>query len=251
MDRRITRLIAPALATLVGFAILVGLGCWQIERMGAKHRLIARVEARMKAEPGPLPPESRWPTLNAKTADYERVRVTGRYLHDKEAYLNGFVVAPSNGPAPPPTLMGFFILTPLQLADGSVVIVNRGIVPTELRDPAKREQGQSPGEVTVTGVLRVPEKPGYFVPANDPVRNNWFSRDPAAIARAKGLERVAPFIIDADATPVPGGWPKGGNTVVSFPDNHLQYAITWFALALALLGVFGFWARQQWRAKPA
>ncbi|GGH12031.1 SURF1-like protein [Alsobacter metallidurans] len=245
MNPRLTRLIAPAIATLVGFAILVGLGFWQIERLGAKQRLLARVEARMHAEPGALPPEADWGGLNAKNVDYQRVRVTGRFLHDKEAHLNGFIALPTTGPAPANTLMGFFILTPLRLADGSVVIVNRGIVPTELRDPAKRAEGQPSGDVTVTGLLRMPEHPGVFVPSNDPVKNNWFSRDPVAIGQAKGLTRVAPFVVDADATPVPGGWPRGGNTVVSFPNNHLQYAFTWFALALCLLGVFGFWARQQ------
>jgi surfeit locus 1 family protein len=247
VDRRITRLIAPALATLVAFALLVGLGAWQIERMGAKHRLIARVEARMAAPPGPVPPEATWPSLSPKTADYERVRVTGRFLHDKEAHLNGFI----SGRGPGATLMGFFVLTPLQLADGSIVVVNRGFVPTELGDPARRSQSQLPGEVTVTGVLRMAEKPGFFVPANDPAKNSWFSRDPVAIGKAYGLQRVAPFVIDADDAPMPDGWPKGGNTIVSFPDNHLQYAITWFALALALLGVFGFWARQQWKGRPA
>jgi surfeit locus 1 family protein len=233
----------PGLATLVGVAILLGLGFWQIERLGAKQRLMARVEARLNAAPVPLPPERDWAGLNPKTSEYMKVRVTGRFLHDKEALVNTFV----SGPTPGSTVVGFLVLTPLQLADGSIVIVNRGFVPTELRDPKTRAQGEVQGEVGVTGLLRAAEKPGYFVPANDPARNTWFSRQPAEIARAYGLQRVAPFLIDADATPVPGGWPKGGNTIVAFRNDHLQYALTWFSLAVALIAVFVVFARGRLR----
>jgi surfeit locus 1 family protein len=95
--------------------------------------------------------------------------------------------------------------------------------------------------------MRAPQTRGWFVPNDDPARNTWFTRDPGAMSASAGLTRTAPFLVDADATPVPGGWPRGGTTVVSFPDNHLQYAITWFAIALGLLGVFFTWARQQLR----
>jgi surfeit locus 1 family protein len=132
-------------------------------------------------------------------------------------------------------VQGVYLLTPLRLADGSLIIVNRGFVPTELRDPSARPQSQPAGEVTVTGLVRAPEVRAPFVPENDPAKNAWFVRDPAAIAQAKGLTRVAPFLIDADATPNPGGWPKGGQTRLSFSNTHLQYALTWFGLALALL----------------
>jgi surfeit locus 1 family protein len=242
-----TFLIVPALFTLVGVGFLVGLGAWQIERGGAKKRLIARVEARVNEAPRPLPPESEWAALSPKTYEYQRVTARGRFRHDLEARLHGLRQGDRPGQ---PTLQGVYIMTPLVLADGSAVIVNRGFVPTERADPATRREGQVEGEQSVTGLMRSPEVRGWFVPENDPARNAWFTRDPASIAAARGLARAAPFVIEADRTPVPGGLPVGGNTRISFPDNHLQYAITWFTLALGLIGVFGVWVRQHLRKPP-
>jgi surfeit locus 1 family protein len=238
---RYAPLVLPGLFTLLGFAILVGLGAWQIERGGAKQRLIARVEQRLSDAPQAVPQESAWPALSPKEFEYLRVRLEGEFQHDREFHLHGLL----SGRSPTePTLQGFYILTPLRLADGTTVIVNRGFVPTELVDPARRAAGQVGGRQMVVGLMRSPETRGWFVPEDDPARNSWFTRAPAAMAAAGGLSRVAPFVVEADATPVPGGWPRGGNTRVSFPDNHLQYAITWFALALAILVVFGVFARQ-------
>lgn len=239
-----TYFTVPALFTLVGVGFLVGLGAWQIERGGAKQRLIARVEARVNEAPRPLPPESEWAAMSPKDYEYQRVTTRGRFRHDLEARLHG--LRPGDRPGQP-TLQGVYILTPLALADGSTVIVNRGFVPTERADPATRQMGQVEGEQSVTGLLRSPEARGWFVPENDVARNAWFTRDPASIAVARGLARTAPFVLEADRTPVPGGLPVGGNTRISFPDNHLQYAITWFTLAIGLIGVFGVWVRQQLR----
>ena len=127
--------------------------------------------------------------------------------------------------------------TPLRLADGGIVIVNRGFVPAELKEPAKRAAGQIAGEVTLSGLMRRPETRNSFTPADEPDKNLWFTRDPAALAAHWGLRDVAPFSIDADATPNPGGWPKGGATVMKIPNNHLSYALTWFALAATLAAV--------------
>jgi surfeit locus 1 family protein len=139
------------------------------------------------------------------------------------------------------------LLTPLELASGASVIVNRGFVPLDRKDAATRREGQVAGPVSVTGLLRMPEDTSYFTPANDPTRDAWYRRDPEEIARARGLARAAPFMIDADAAPNPGGLPQGGATRVQFTNNHLQYAITWFGLALALAGVFAAFAWQQLR----
>ena len=125
-----------------------------------------------------------------------------------------------------------------------IVFVNRGFITNDKRDPKTRPEGQIVGAVTINGVLRVPQARGMFTPADDVKNGLWFTRDPAGFASAAGLSRGAPFTVDADATAVPGGWPKGGNTVVSFPNNHLQYAITWFLLALSVAGFFLFWARR-------
>lgn len=130
---------------------------------------------------------------------------------------------------------GFWVLTPLHTGQG-IVLVNRGFVPGDRRDPATRTAGQAVGMVTVTGLIRASEPGGGFLRANDPAADRWYSREVAAIARARGLGTVAPFFVDADATPNPGGYPLGGLTVVSFRNNHLVYAITWFALALLSAG---------------
>ena len=243
-SRRWTTFLVPGLFTLVGVAALIALGAWQVERGGAKKRLIARVEARVNEAPQPLPTEAAWAAMSPKTYEYQKVTARGRFRHDLEGRLHGLRQGDRPGQ---PTLQGFYILTPLVLADGSMVIVNRGFVPTERADPATRAQGQVEGEQTVTGLLRSTEARGWFIPPDEPARNAWFTRDPASIAAAKGLSRVAPFVLEADRTPVPGGLPVGGNTRISFPDNHLQYAVTWFSLALGLIAVFAVWVRQQRR----
>jgi len=133
---------------------------------------------------------------------------------------------------------GFWVMTPLRTAQG-VVLINRGFVPSDRRSPASRAPGQIAGPVTVTGLLRTAEPGGAFLRSNDPNADRWYSRDVAAIARARRLGPVAPFFVDADATPNPGGYPVGGLTVVHFPNNHLIYALTWFGLAL--LSAFAAW----------
>src|SRR5690606_11685812 len=138
----------------------------------------------------------------------------------------------------------FWVMTPLELTNDTFVIVNRGFMPLDRKDAATRKEGQVAGTVSVTGLLRMPEDAGYFAPANDPAKDAWYRRDAGEIARARGLARAAPFTIDADATPNPGGLPQGGDTRVVFTNNHLQYAVTWFGIALALVGVFGVFAWQ-------
>lgn len=228
----------PGLFTLAALAILIGLGFWQLERLGAKERFAARIAASLAGAPQPLAPEKEWPTLKPKVTDYTKVTLTGEFLHDKEVYL--YAVIPQGRD----TLPGLFVFTPLRLADGSIVFVNRGFVTTDRKNPATRAEGQIKGPVTINGVLRIVQPRGMFTPADDVKGNLYFTRDAGVFASATALQRVAPFTVDADATPVPGGWPKGGHTVVSFPNNHLQYALTWFLLALCVAGVFAFWARK-------
>ncbi|MBN8911872.1 MAG: SURF1 family protein, partial [Rhizobiales bacterium] len=139
----------------------------------------------------------------------------------------------------------YWVLTPLVQADGSTVVVNRGFVTGERRHPAARAVGQIEGEATVTGLLRLSEAESWILRANDPAAGRWYRRDPAGLAEARGLDRVAPFFVDADATPNAGGWPVGGLTRVRFNNHHLVYALTWYALALlAALGL-GFVLRTE------
>lgn len=231
-------LLAPGLVSLVCLAILLGLGIWQLQRKGEKEALIARIVARSHAEPpAPLPSAGSW---DPARDEFDRVRVTGTFLHDKETLVHGLAA----GEVPGRALQGYYVLTPLRRGDGGTVLVNRGFVPTELKDPATRRAAQVEGPTTVTGMLRAPEVRTMFVPAPDPAKGEWFNRDIAGISAAKGLADAAPYLVEADATPNPGGWPKGGQLRVDLPNNHLQYAFTWFGIAACLLGVFGVFA---WR----
>ncbi|GJE15554.1 hypothetical protein AIGOOFII_0250 [Methylobacterium marchantiae] len=124
-------------------------------------------------------------------------------------------------------------MTPLVSADGTAVLVNRGFVPADRRDPETRHSSaRIAGETRVVGLLRLSEPGGGFLRSNDPTAGRWYSRDVAAIAAVRGLGPTAPYFIDADATPNPGGYPVGGLTVIAFSDNHLVYALTWYALAI-------------------
>ncbi len=174
--------------------------------------------------PQSIPAPASWPEVNAAADEYRHVTVTGRFLHDRETLVQAVT---DDG-------RGFWVLTPLRTTDGNIVLVNRGFVPPERREPATRREADTTGAVTITGLLRTTEPKGAFLRTNDPSANRWYSRDVAAIADARGLAPVAPFFIDADATLNPGGYPIGGLTVITFANNHLIYALTWFALAFML-----------------
>lgn len=221
------------LAAGCAFLILIGLGTWQLERRVWKLNLIRQVDSRVEAPPHALPPPSDWAGLTRARDEYDHVTATGTFDHGKETLIYT-VLSDAAGPQKGP---GFLVVTPLHLAGGGTVLVNRGFVPEAARAPAQRAAGQVEGQVTVTGLLRFPEEASYFVPANDPARNAWYRRDPVEIAAARGLADAAPFLIDADGTPNPGGLPQGGETRLAFSNRHLEYALTWYGLAAALVGV--------------
>lgn len=222
--RRPRNLVVFVLLTLLGVAIFTALGIWQVQRRSWKLDLIDRVEHRVHAPPVAAPGPAEWPSINAANDEYKSVRVSGRFENDRET----LVAATTEHGA------GYWVLTPLETHDGFIVLINRGFVPPERRDPATRSAGQIQGEATVTGLLRMTEPKGGFLRSNVPSSDRWYSRDIAAIAQARGLTSVAPYFVDADSTPNPGGLPTGGLTVISFYNNHLIYALTWFALALML-----------------
>lgn len=227
-----TRRAACAAAALVAAALLAALGAWQIERRAWKHDLVAAVDARIHAPPVMAPGPEHWGRINAKDDAYRRVIATGRFDHARETLVQAVT---ERGP-------GYWVLTPLETS-GFTLLVNRGFVPKDRREPTARAAGYVGGPVTITGLLRVTEPAGAFLRSNDPAANRWYSRDVAAIARARSLGRIAPYFVDADATPNAGGYPVGGLTVVRFPDNHLVYALTWFALCALCL----FFAWRLWR----
>jgi surfeit locus 1 family protein len=226
-------LLWPALFTFVAFVILVALGLWQLQRLGWKEAIIARIEARAKAPPAPLPAVSDWAQLSPDDYDYRHVDLVGTFEHDKEVLVFRGAATGAHVLGP-----GYHVLTPLKLASGAFVIVNRGFVPLERKDPSQRAAGNIEGEVHVTGLMRSPEPRNMFTPADDPANGLYFTRDPALIAVHFGLTEAAPFSVDADDSQVPGGWPNGGTTELVIPNNHLSYALTWFGLAAGLVGVF-------------
>lgn len=243
------REIIPAIfATIVGLTILVSLGVWQLERKAWKEGLIAQIDARAYGPPGQIVPPDQWPQWQAADDEFRRVRLTGKLLNDEEVPVHGLAEGRPGQP-----LQGFYVFTPLRRDDGTTVMINRGFVPTEFKTQATRPKGLPGGEATVTGLVRAPETRHMFVPANDMARNDWFVRDLGDMAKSRNLERVAPFYIDADATPNPGEWPRGGQTRLTLPNDHLQYAFTWLGLALTLLAVFAIsvWRRVHPGPRPA
>lgn len=227
---------APKRLLLLGLCaffllLFTALGVWQLDRRQWKLELIERVEARIAAPPSPAPPRTSWATLDPAEFEYRRVRVTGRFDHDRETLVDALTERGA----------GDWLLTPLVTPSGTI-LVNRGFLPPERSAAASRAAAQLPGTVTITGLMRASEPEGRFLRANQPAADRWFSRDVAAIAARRGLADVAPFFIDADATPTPGGYPVGGLTVVRFRNTHLIYALTWFALAgLSLFGLVLTW----------
>ena len=202
----------------------IALGVWQLERLQWKLALIAQVNRNLSAPPIPV---ERALGMGAHAALYRRVKLSGRFDNGKEAYVFG--TDASGAPA-------YHVITPFALDDGRTLLADRGIVPEHLRDPRTREAGELKGEQHITGIWRIPDPPGLFTPAPNLAKRVWYARDVKGIARDDGLKVAAPVIVEADATPNPGGWPKGGQTVVHFRNAHLQYAITWFALAAVVLG---------------
>jgi surfeit locus 1 family protein len=241
---------------LTGIALLLlllfaGLGTWQVVRLQWKLALIERVDARVHATPSAIPHSRNWPAISAPSDEYRHVRLRGQFLFDLTTPVQAVTVHGS----------GFWLMTPLCQPDGTIVLVNRGFIPGALggasgydvtRAGADACAGGTP--VEITGLLRVTEPKGAFLRVNDPVTGRWYSRDVAAIAAARNLQRVAPFFVDADARmagtagPRDAAPPIGGLTVISFPNNHVVYALTWFALA-AMVGAAWWWVATRWVAR--
>jgi surfeit locus 1 family protein len=228
-------LLAPA---LLAFAVLIGLGVWQIQRKAWKEGLIATLTARVAQPPQALPAANTWQRLDPARDEYRRVKFNAELDNDKEA----LIFAAATGFRPDVSGVGYWVFTPARLADGGTLMINRGFVPDGRRDPKSRPDGEVTGQVEITGALRWPDERHWFTPNDDPAHNLWFTRDPAAIAAAKGVGQVPAFYVEQETPVPPGGLPQPGKLVVTLPDNHLQYAVTWFGLAAVLAGVFVTWA---------
>jgi surfeit locus 1 family protein len=226
--------LGPTLFTVPAVLVLIGLGIWQVERLHWKLGLIAQRDAAVAAAPI-APPQS---LAEARADEFRHVAADGTFLNDSEIFL----AASSDGGD-----SGYQVLTPLKMADGRTIFVNRGFIPLALKDRARREAGEPSDTVHVAGLLRVPpaSKPSFFLPDNRPDLNLWFWVDLPAMAKAAAVSDVLPFYIDADKTPNPGGWPQGGITRLDLPNDHLQYAITWFALSIALVVIYVLYHRRR------
>ncbi|WP_323141803.1 SURF1 family protein [Massilia phyllosphaerae] len=233
-----------AVLALLLIVIFAGLGTWQVYRLQWKLDLIARVEARVHAAPAAPPPPARWAGITAASDEYRRTVLRGTYLYDLTTPVQALTEQGS----------GYWLLTPMCTSDGQIIIVNRGFIPSDLGAPtryAPHEAGPAPcaattaiAATTITGLLRIGEQGGAFTRNNDPTANRWFVRDIRAIAAARGVPQAAPFFVDAGANQNPPDSPDrpvGGLTVVNFPNSHLVYAITWYALALMVGGAW-WWA---------
>ena len=216
-------LIAIAAFATVGFSAL---GIWQVERRAWKLALIERVEQRVHAAPVSAPGPAEWAGLSRENAEYRRVTATGRFASEQQTLVRAVTELGE----------GFWLMAPLRTSGGFTVLVNRGFVPQ-----GWRERDPSNAAVTVTGLLRLSEPRGAFLRSNAPAENRWYSRDVEAISHAQHLSGTAPYFIDAEADnvagPSSGQPPVAGLTVVHLRNSHLQYAITWFTLALMALGL--------------
>lgn len=222
------RLLVLAVIAAVLFTGFCALGTWQVHRLAWKEALIARVDARVHAPPQAAPGPGQWAGLNEANAEYRRVSASGTFLYDRQTLVQAATELGS----------GYWVMTPLELDGGGIVMVNRGFVlPAWRKTPAARGEPPAPG--SVTGLLRMGEAGGAFLRHNDPAAGLWYTRDLPAIAAARGLADVAPYFIDAEAVPGaprdPASAPVAGLTVLAFPNSHLSYAITWYALALMVI----------------
>lgn len=233
-------LVLWALLALVLFSAFVALGTWQVHRLAWKRALIAHTNERVHAPPVPAPGPAAWAGLTAANAAYRHVRLSGSWIHDRQIRVWTATIDGS----------GYWILTPLHRDDGSIVLVNRGFAPAGWCTYQGRCPAAPAGKVTVTGLLRMSVPPDLFR-HNDPATDTWFTRDVPAIAKARGLTDVAPYFVDADAAAGPDApkWPRGGMTVIHFPNHHLQYLITWYLLALLVLGATGYVVRDEYRLR--
>lgn len=232
-----------AIFTLAMIAVFVGLGLWQLQRRAEKHALIAALNERLAATPEPLPLASEWSVLTPAHDEFRRVRFTATYQPGPDAmvYSSGSALREDiSGP-------GTWAFLPARLPTGQTVVINAGFVQNTMQDRAEEDRVVarliSPEPVALTGYIRFPETAGMLTPAPSAAKRLWFARDHLAMARVLGWGSVAPFYIDLEA-PVPAnGIPKPGPLDVHLKDDHLQYAITWFALAGAVAIAFGLWLR--------
>jgi cytochrome oxidase assembly protein ShyY1 len=238
--------------TLILVVVFAGLGTWQLQRRVEKHALIAALSERLAAAPEALPQPSQWAALRPASDEFRRVAFTATYakLPDAMVFSSGSAIRDDvSGP-------GTWAFVPARLPDGEIVVVNAGFVQNTMQDRAQEDRAVAPlttGEpVRLSGYLRFAESAGSLTPKENPAKRLWFVRNHLAMASAlgwgEGGKPVAPFYIDLESPLPASGVPKPGPLKVNLKDDHMQYAITWFTLAVAVLIAFALWMRGQRRA---
>lgn len=213
-------------ATLIALSILIGLGTWQLQRRAEKHALLDQIASRQNAPPAPV-------EILLATGDYAAHRAAtarGTFDHAAESYV--YAPRPNEGAARP----GFKVITPLRLSSGGLILVDRGWIDERHKLAASRKSGQTEGETEIEGRLRPSSRPSTFTPPPDAASSTFYQRDSQDIAKAQGLALASTLILEA-TTRVEGG-PLPLASELNIPDNHLQYAITWFALAVVLVIIY-------------
>ncbi len=239
--------VALTVAALAALAVLIGLGTWQLQRLAWKHALVAAVAERMSGPAVPPPGPAVWGNLAPDDYRYTHVMLTGHYLPG-EAHVYA-LLSDARGPLSGP---GYWVVAPFETEQGFVVLVNRGFVPEDRKDPATHAPPPA-GTISISGFLREPDPPTWLTPAPEREKNVWFVRDATVLAAAFALPPLplAPYTFDAGASTTPAeGVPQAGETRTVFPDNHLQYALTWYGLAIGLAGVYAAFAWRWYRGRP-
>ncbi|MEO8651911.1 MAG: SURF1 family protein [Hyphomicrobiaceae bacterium] len=238
---RAAGLVAPVALALPALALLIGLGTWQMQRKAWKEDLIAQITARIHQPPVAFAELEK--QAASGSVEYARARAHGTFRHDGEQFL--WEPDPRQGP-------GYHVYTPLRLDDGRFILVNRGYVTEAKKAPSSRPEGQIRDEVEVVGLLREPIARPMFSPDHDTRTGVWYWRDLDGMTKAAlGVDtgKAVRYVLDAEATPAnPGGWPQGGVTRLTLPNRHLEYAVTWYGLALTLIGVLTAFIISRWRA---
>ncbi|CAM3614966.1 SURF1 family protein [Thalassospira profundimaris] len=223
--------LAMKISAGLSLIILLGLGSWQVDRLFWKKDLIEMRQAQAQMPPIAVPTD----TILDPDMAFRAAYAEGRYLNDQEKYL---MARTRRGN------VGFQLITPLEQEDGRIILVNRGWVPQDYREPETRPQSLIEGPVRVSGVLRLPSEKHWAQPENDAIRNQWFYVDVNHMAEDTGADLASPYYLELDDTPIPGGLPIGGQAKVELPNNHLEYAITWYSLALTLIVMFVLYHRR-------
>jgi surfeit locus 1 family protein len=233
-------LLMPGIAVAVAFAILIALGTWQLQRKAWKDELIETLTRRLAAPPVDLPPPAQWASLRQDRDEFTRVKFRADYLQGQEAV----VWATGSGLRDDVKGPGVFIFTPARIASGETIAINRGFVADQKPTGATKRPAPVTATAEITGILRWPEAKGWELTAPyDKGAQLWFVRDHLAMAQEYGWPRIAPFYIEREAQQPADGLPPPGPFRPNLPNNHLQYAVTWYGLAAVLLAVFGFWLR--------